>query len=171
LHPRVVEMLLTVARAVHGPGDLLNAPQRHPSRDRVDVPLHDTADRYFTSGESIWSRVLPYWALRWVFLLPILAVWFPAVRLVPEFYQWRGDRIVTGHYAKLRAAEAALLRAKDRKELEAAIAACEDLGREGAIAAHGLPLGRHRDLYQWRQHLALVVSEARARLRELPPQD
>ena len=80
LHPRVIEMLLKVAGAIHGPGDLLSAPLRYPSRDGIDIPLHETAARYFASGESFLSRVLPYWALRWVFLVPLLAVWFPAVR-------------------------------------------------------------------------------------------
>ena len=168
LHPRVVEMLLKVSRAVHSPGDLLNPPQRYPSRDGMDVPLHEAAERYFTSGESFLSRVLPYWALRWAFLVPLLAVWFPAMRLVPEIYEWQGNRVMGRYYAKLREAESSLLRAARRDELQAAIAACEALGREGATLAQTLPVRRQRDMYQWRQHLSLVLNEARDRLRRLP---
>ena len=169
LHPRVVEMLLKVARAVHAPGDLLNPPQRYPSREGMDVPLDETAERYLTTGESFLSRVLPYWSLRWAFLVPLLAVWFPAMRLLPEIYSWKGNRILNGHYGKLRDAEAALLRASGRGELERAIAECEALGREGADLARALPPGRQRDMYQWRQHLAFVLGEARERLQRLPP--
>jgi len=169
LHPRVVEMLLKVAGAIHGPGDLLNAPLRYPSRDGMDIPLHEAAARYFATGESYLSRVLPYWALRWVFLVPLLAVWFPAMRLLPELYAWQGSRIVTRYYAKLRDAESALLAADRREELEAAIAVCEALAREAAVLAQTLPVRRQRDMYEWRLHLALVVNEARERLRHLAP--
>lgn len=167
LHPRVIEMLLKVAKAIHGPGDLLNAPLRYPSRDGVDIPPHETSERYFTSGESFLSRVLPYWALRWVFLVPLLAVWFPAMRLVPEIYQWQGGRVVTRYYARLRDAESALLRAASPADLEGAIAECEALRQEAAVLGQRLPAGRQRDLYLWRQHLALVMEEGRERLRGL----
>ena len=169
LHPRVVEMLLKVAGAVHGPGDLLNAPQRYPSREGMDVPLHETAARYLATGESFLSRVLPYWALRWVFLVPILAVWVPAMRLLPVLYAWQGSRIMTGYYAKLRDAESLLLAADGPEALRAALVACETLAREAAVLAQTVPVRRQRDLYEWRLHLALVVNEARERLRGLPP--
>ncbi len=46
LHPRAVEQILTVAQAVHGTGSLLDPPGRFPTREGVDVPLHDAADSY-----------------------------------------------------------------------------------------------------------------------------
>jgi TRAP transporter TAXI family solute receptor len=168
LHPRVIEMLLDVARAVHGPGDLLNAPRRFPSLEGVDIPLHETAESYLTSGESFLSRTLPYWAFRWVFLVPLLAIWFPALRLLPELYQLRGSRVVSRCYARLHDAEATLLRAECRDDLEAGIAAGEALGREVTALALRLPDRPRRDLYQWRHHLSLVLDEARERLRRMP---
>ena len=54
------------------------------------------------------------------------------------------------------------------EELRAALADCEALGREGAQIARALPPGRQRDMYQWRQHLAFVLGEARERLQRLP---
>ena len=61
---RAVEQILTVAQAVHGAGSLLDPPGRFPTREGVDVPLHDAADSYLARGESFLSRVLPYWAGR-----------------------------------------------------------------------------------------------------------
>src|SRR5262249_38181150 len=113
------------------------------------------------------SRVLPYWALRWVFLVPLLAVWFPAMRLVPEIYQWQGGRVVTRYYARLRDAESAPLRAAGPADLGGAIADFGRLRQEAAVLGERLPAGRQRDLYLWRQHLALVMEEGRERLRGL----
>ena len=171
LHPRVIEMLLRVARAVHGPGDLMNAPHRFPSREGVDVPMHETAESYLVSGESFLSRALPYWAFRWVFLLPLLAVWIPAVRFMQEVYSWRGRRNVVRLYGRLRDAEAGIWRAERREDLEAAIASCEALGREVGLRAPRLPAGSQRDIYQWRQHLILVLVEARRRLSSMRMDD
>ncbi len=88
LHPRVVEQLLTVARDVHGARSLLDPPLRFPTREGVDVPLHEAADSFLARGESFISRVLPYWTLRWVvqgrlILLPLLAVWLPLFKILP----------------------------------------------------------------------------------------
>jgi len=168
LHPRVIEMLLNVARTVHGPGDLLNPPRRFPTLEGVDIPLHETAESYLTSGESFLSRTLPYWAFRWVFLIPLLAVWFPAFRMLPELYQMRGSRVVNRCYGRLHDAEVALLKAECREDLEAGIAAGEALGREVATLGLRLPDHRRRDIYQWRHHLSLVLDDARERLRRMP---
>ncbi len=53
------------------------------------------------------SRVLPYWALRWVvqlrlILLPLVAVWVPLFKILPWVLRWRGNRILERHYALLR---------------------------------------------------------------------
>jgi hypothetical protein len=50
LHPRAVEQILTVAGAVHGPGSLLDPPRLFPTREGVDLPLHDAADSYLARG-------------------------------------------------------------------------------------------------------------------------
>ena len=115
LHPRAVEQILTVAHAVHGAGSLLDPPGRFPTRDGVDVPLHDAADSYLARGESFLSRVLPYWALRWVvqlrvLLLPLIAIWVPLFKILPWLLRWRGNRVLERHYALLRDAEAAVAR-------------------------------------------------------------
>ena len=96
LHPRVVEQILKVAQSIHGPGTLIDPPFRFPSRDGLDIPLHDAAEVYLTQGESFLSRTLPYPLLRWTLILRVLAVslilWIPLVRFLPEVAGWRVDR-------------------------------------------------------------------------------
>lgn len=138
------------------PAVLLDPPGRFPTRDGVDVPLHDAADSYLSRGESFLSRVLPYWALRWVIqlrvlLLPLIAIWVPLFKILPWLLRWRGNRMLERHYALLRDAEAAV----------AAAAGPEALREE---VARRLSLPHQRDVYHCRLHVGLVLNEARDRL-------
>jgi TRAP transporter TAXI family solute receptor len=169
LHPRVVEQLLTVARDVHGRGSLIDSPGRFPTREGVDVPLHEAADSFLTRGESLLSRVLPYWALRWflqlrLLLLPLFAVWVPLFGIMPLLLNWRGNRILHGLYAMLRDAEAEVASANGEAALREVIARIEGLRSRIEVIAQRLPLKHQRDLYHCRLHVSLVLAEARERL-------
>lgn len=175
LHPRVVEQILAVAREVHGSGSLLDPPQRFPTREGVDVPLHEAADSFLTRGESLLSRVLPYWALRWVvqlrlLLLPLLAVWFPLFKILPWLLRWRGNHILERHYALLRDVEARAADAGEADTMREIIAQIETLRGQIEGLARRLPLQHQRDLYHCRLHVALVLAEARDRLQRMEPQ-
>jgi TRAP transporter TAXI family solute receptor len=172
LHPRVVEQVLSVARDVHAAGSLIDPPRAFPTREGVDLPLHVAADSFLQGGESFLSRVLPYWALRWVvqlrvILLPLLAVWVPLFKILPWVLRWRGNRIVERHYAQLREAEGAIVEATDPSSLRAGIARVEALRAQLEQLARRLPLQHQRDVYHCRVHVSLVLAEARDRLRRL----
>ncbi|HEX5531274.1 MAG TPA: TAXI family TRAP transporter solute-binding subunit [Methylomirabilota bacterium] len=172
LHPRVVEQLLSVARDVHAAGSLIDAPRRFPTREGVDVPLHEAADSFLQRGESFMSRVLPYWALRWVVqlrlvLLPLVAVWVPLFKILPWLIRWRGNRILERHYAVLRDLEGAIAGAAGPEALRDGIARLEALRGQIEALARRLPLQHQRDVYHCRVHVSLVLAEARDRLRRL----
>jgi TRAP transporter TAXI family solute receptor len=172
LHPRVVEQVLAVARDVHASGSLLDPPRYFPTREGVDLPLHVAADSFLQSGESFLSRVLPYWALRWVvqlrvILLPLIAVWVPLFKILPWVLRWRGNRILERHYAQLREAEAGIIEASDPPSLRAGIVRVEALRAQLEQVARRLPLQHQRDVYHCRVHVSLVLAEARDRLRRL----
>ena len=174
LHPRAVEQILSVAQGVHGTGSLLDAPGRFPTRDGVDVPLHDAADSYLARGESFLSRVLPYWALRWVIqlrvlLLPLVAIWVPLFKILPWLLRWRGNRVIERHYALLRDAEAAVAGAAAPEALRQEITRLESLRVQIEGLARRLSLQHQRDVYHCRLHVALVLTEARDRLHRLDP--
>jgi TRAP transporter TAXI family solute receptor len=172
LHPRVVEQLLSVAREVHGGGSLIDPPLRFPTREGVDLPLHDAADSFLQRGESFTSRLLPYWALRWVvqlrlILLPLVAVWVPLFKILPWVLRWRGNRILERHYALLRDAETGIDAAAAPEALRAGIARLEVLREQIEGLVRRLPLQHQRDAYQCRVHVSLVLAAARDRLREM----
>jgi TRAP transporter TAXI family solute receptor len=169
INPRLVELVLKVAQAVHGPGDLLDPPLKFPSLEGVDVPINEAAETYLTSGESFLSRNLPYRALRWVLLLkllllPLLAVWLPLLRLAPLIASWRKGRWLKRYYARLRDVEGRLATAQQPDELREGINELEALRGEVQVVSRKLPLQQQQDIYHWRLHVQLILNEALERL-------
>ena len=169
INPRVVELVLKVAQAVNGPGDLIDPPLKFPSLEGVDVPFNEAAETYLTSGESFLSRNLPYKALRWVLLLkllllPLLAVWFPLLRLAPLIASWRKGRWLKRYYTRLRGVEDKLASARWPNELREAINDLEALRGEVQAVSRKLPPQQQQDVYHWRLHVQLILNEALERL-------
>jgi uncharacterized protein len=169
INPRLVELVLKVAQAVHGPGDLLDPPLKFPSLEGVDVPINEAAETYLTSGESFLSRNLPYQALRWVLLLkllllPLLAVWLPLLRLAPLIASWRKGRLLKRYYARLRDVEGRIATARRPDELREGINELEALRGEVQVVSRRLPLQQQQDIYHWRLHVQLILNEALERL-------
>ena len=169
INPRVVELVLKVAQAVHGPGSLIDPPLKFPTLEGMDVPVNEAAETYLTSGESFLSRNLPYRALRWVLLakiliLPLVAIWIPFLRLAPIIANWRRQRWLKRYYAKLRTVETRLATAQWPNELRDGINDLEALRGEVQALSRKLPLQQQQDMYHWRLHVSLLLNEAVARL-------
>ena len=171
LHPRVVEQLLKVAQAVHSSGDLIDPPLRFPTREGVDIPLHEAADIYLTQGESFLSRTLPYSLLRWTLLLRVLIVslilWIPLFRVLPEVARWRVDRQMSRLYGSLREAERRLDAAPDPATLRAGLADLDHLFQMSQPVCDKVPGARQSQVYDWRVHVAFVRARALERLAAL----
>jgi TRAP transporter TAXI family solute receptor len=169
INPRVVELVLKVAQAVHAPGSLIDPPLKFPTLEGMDVPVNEAAETYLTSGESFLSRNLPYQALRWVLLaklllLPLVAIWVPALRLAPMIANWRKQRWIKRYYAKLRDVERRLATAHWPNELRDGITELEALREEVQTLSRKMPLQQQQDVYHWRLHVSLILTEAVARL-------
>ena len=172
LHPRVVEQILKVAQAIHGPGSLIDTPLRFPSLEGVDLPIHHAADVYLRQGESRLSRTLPYPLLRWALLLrllvlPVLLVWFPLFRVLPEVAGWRVNRRLAHLYTALLEVERAIIAADRPDVLRERVNGLDRLLAEMEPRSRKIPAGRQRDVYQWRLHVAMVRTEAEMRLAHL----
>ncbi len=172
LHPRVVEQFLSAARQVHSPGSLIEKPGRFPSLDGLDLPVHETAEAYLRSGESLISRVVPYWALLWVvraqfLIIPILTLWIPFFKILPLLYRYRIGSLLKKHYAALRDVETGIERADSPTGLNEAVQALESLRDDMERLSRKIPAYYQRDVYHWRLHVSMVQDEARARLNEI----
>jgi uncharacterized protein len=172
LHPTVVEQVLKVAQAVHQQGSLLDGPKAFPTLDGVDIPVHEAAETYMKSGESFVSRVLPYWAVRItmqlkIFVLPLLIVWIPALKLVPAIYKMRITMLLKQHYASLREAETNLVHANTAAELRQRLQELENLRKNMEQTSRKVPGHLQNEVYHWRVHTSLVRDEALERLQRL----
>jgi TRAP transporter TAXI family solute receptor len=172
LHPRVVELLLTVAQAVHAPGNRLDEPGKFPSLEGMDLPPHIASEPFLKSGESLLSRMLPYWGVRLVWqaqllILPVLALLLPFWKTLPWIYSYRFNRILMRHYEALREVEARIDHSSDPDELRRCLEALDGLRAELEALSRKLPDHLQRDVYHWRLHVALVRSEGRDRLRRI----
>lgn len=175
INPRVVELVLKVAQAVHSPGSLIDPPLKFPSLDGLDVRVNEAADTYLTSGESFLSRNLPYRALRWVLpfkliILPLVAVWLPLFRIAPMIAAWRKQRWLNRYYDRLREVEDKLATARGPRELRDGINELEALRGEVQAVSGKLPLQQQQDVYHWRLHVSLILNEATERLAGMEAQ-
>jgi TRAP-type uncharacterized transport system substrate-binding protein len=172
LHPRVIEQILIAARAIHAPGSHIDPPNRFPTLEGVDVVIHQTAETYMRSGQSLLTRILPYWGVRLVlqlriFILPLLAVWLPFMKILPMIYNMRVNSLLKRHYAALREAETALLQAKTPEELRQRLNELEHLQTDMEKLSQKVPGRLQSNVYNWRVHVGLVRSEALARLARM----
>jgi TRAP transporter TAXI family solute receptor len=172
LHPQVVEQFLRVAQRLHAPGNLMDPPRRFPTTDYLDLPVHETAETFFATGESFLSRTLPYWTVRWLFLLrlvilPVIIIWLPLVRLLPMLYAWRANRLLRRFYGQLQDIEVRLQQAGGASQVRDGLAALDRLRADVDLLGQRIPAGRQRDTYEWRVHASLVRTEALERLARL----
>jgi hypothetical protein len=150
----------------------LDPPRRFPTLEFMDVPVHETAETFFAVGESFLTRTLPYWTVRWLFLLrlfvlPVILLWLPLVRLLPMIYTWRANRLLRDFYARLQEIEVQLQHAERATQVRDSLTALDRLRGDGDLLSQRVPAARQREAYEWRMHASLVRVEALERLAKL----
>ncbi len=128
----------------------------------------------YRSGESLISRLVPYWAMHWVvraqfLILPLLTLWIPFFKILPLLYRYRIGTLLKKHYAALRDVETGIERADSPSELRSAIQALETLRDDMERLSRKIPAYYQQDVYHWRLHVSMVQDEARNRLEEGGP--
>jgi TRAP transporter TAXI family solute receptor len=172
LHPGVVEQVLKTAQSIHQQGSLLDGPKAFPTLDGLDLPVDEAAETYMKSGESLLSRVLPYWAVRLVvqlkiFVLPLILVWVPAFKVLPALYQMRINTLLKRHYSELREVETGLVQATTPEELRERLHELDTLRKDMEQISRKVPGLYQREVYHWRLHISLVRNEALERLERM----
>jgi TRAP transporter TAXI family solute receptor len=172
LHPGAVEQVLMAAKRIHGRAGLITSNISFPTLEAMDVPVHQTAEAYVQSGESLTTRILPYWGVWLVFklkllLLPLLVVWLPFFRILPMLYRFRINRLLRRHYLVLRDVEDKIVKSTDPEEIRGHVKTLDDLRHMLENVSRKVPTHLQINVYQWRLHVAHVRAEAVERLWRL----
>jgi hypothetical protein len=167
LHPALSYLLLEAARHVHSRPNLFARPNEFPSPQGIDFPLAEEADRYFKNGRPFLQRYLPFWAANFVqrlvlLLIPIVAILFPLLKLLPAFIAWRHERIIYRHYGDLMMIERRLGAAIDaRASTEPELRKLAEL--EAIIEQMEPPVDVRDKAYDLRQHIQWVRARFQTR--------
>ncbi|MCH2038575.1 MAG: TAXI family TRAP transporter solute-binding subunit [Rickettsiales bacterium] len=159
LHPALIALLMQAAEEVHGGGDLLGEAGQFPSKLFVDFSLDASAERYFNYGPPLLQRYLPFWAAVLVnqlkvFLIPIIALMIPLMRILPPLYRWRVRSRIYRWYRDLREIEDKLsgeLSSEERLSLATELDALQQ-----DVMQQPAPLSYTDELYHLRGHIKLV---------------
>ena len=171
LHPALIYLLLEAASEVHGAPGLFHNAGEFPSAVATDFPLSEEAQRYYKTGRPFLQRYLPYWLANLVqrmlvFLVPIIGVLVPVLRLLPSMVNWRRQQRINRWYGELKFLELdldarELGRDLSREQLAKHITRLEEI--DEAARYMRMPLDFSDRVYTLRQHIDFV----RARLAAL----
>ncbi len=93
LHPALCDVLLEVAKEVHGKASLLQKRGEFPAPLEHEFTLSEDALRYYKSGKGfVYRTIEPFWVANvvnrvLVVFVPALLVLIPAIRFLPFLYR------------------------------------------------------------------------------------
>ena len=158
-HPALVPLLLATATQIHRRGDELSDPGEFPSESYCDFPLSDDAKRFFTSGQPVLQRLLPFWLASLVdrakvMLIPLVMLMMPLVRAAPPLLRWRTRRKIYLWYSDLRDIDQRLVSGLSSAELDQELARLNEI--EHQVAYVDVPLSYMEEFYHLRTHLDML---------------
>lgn len=110
LHPAIQYLLLNAAVEIHSPPGIFQKAGQFPAAEAVDLPLSEEAQRFYKSGRPVLQAYLPFWLAALVerFLVvfvPALVLLYPALRLVPQGYDWLMQSKIRRLYDEMKSIE------------------------------------------------------------------
>ena len=173
IHPDLVRLLLAAASRVHRRGGPLEAEGAFPSDRFVELPLHDQARRYLTSGPPWLERVLPFWAAGLLdrtalVVLPMLTLLLPFFGLIVPLMDRRHRGRIARCYAEVRACDQQC-DGLTLDDLDRRIARMRELDRE--VTHLNLPVLYIGETYNLKIHIGILLRRLEKRRRALttPP--
>jgi TRAP-type uncharacterized transport system substrate-binding protein len=169
LHPALQYLLLQAAFEIHSAPGVFYRSGRFPAPEAIDLPLSIQARTFYKSDRPFLYRVLPYWLAGLgerllILLLPLFAVVFPLVQLVPRVYSSVIQGRIFRLYGELNLLEAEL-------EALAPDAPTQDLAMQlDQLARRAnrlrVPLGYAQRLFIVKSHILMAQQKLEKRRRD-----
>jgi hypothetical protein len=110
LHSSIQYLLLNAAVEIHSQAGIFQKAGQFPAAESVDLPLSDEAQRFYKSGRPVLQAYLPFWMAAMVerFLVvfvPVLVLLYPALKLLPQAYDWLMQSKILRLYDEMRLIE------------------------------------------------------------------
>jgi TRAP-type uncharacterized transport system substrate-binding protein len=162
LHPALTDLLIEAGIETHGRASLLQNAGQFPSTAIHSFPIGTEAARYYKSGRSFAYRYLPFWLASLftralVIIVPIFVVVIPALRYVPQLYNWRVKSRIYRRYGELMAIEREALTDLSAERRAALLERVDEIER--ATIAVKMPGSHGESLYRLRELLHFVRAE------------
>jgi TRAP transporter TAXI family solute receptor len=159
LHPALSDLLIETAREVHGGASLLQRAGEFPAPLEHDFRISEDARRFYSSGKGFIYRSLPFWLATLVdrtlvFLVPVVVLLIPGMKMVPKFYNWRVRSRIYRVYGKLIALERSMLSQPAPEEREEMLKQLDDIETE--VNQMTMPLAFADQFYVLRDHIGFV---------------
>ena len=169
-HPALAELLLIEARKIHGYAGIFEEAGAFPSRQYLEFPIAEPAQRFFDSGPSFLRRYLPFWAANLIdrlkiMLLPLVALGYPLFRIGLPTYNWRMRWRINRWYKALQAIERNFEPGASREELVRRLAELEALDHK--VRRLVMPVAYGNPLYSLRLHIIMLRDELRDAVEEV----
>jgi hypothetical protein len=159
LHPALSDLLIEAAQQVHGKATLLQKAGEFPAPLEHEFPVSDDARRYYKSGKSFLYRTLPFWVASLtdrilIFLVPVVLLLLPGLRVLPSLYSWRIRSRIYRWYGQLLAVERGALADIAHADRRALLARLDEI--EAAVNRIKVPVAYADQLYVLREHVNFV---------------
>lgn len=159
LHPALSDLLIETAREVHGGASLLQQAGEFPAPLEHEFRISEDARRFYSSGKGFFYRILPFWLASLVdrtlvFLVPIIVLLIPGLKMVPKAYSWRIRSRTYRWYGKLITIERSILSRPTPEERERILKQLDDIETE--VNKMKVPLAFADQFYVLRDHIGFV---------------
>jgi hypothetical protein len=110
IDPAIQYLLLQAAVEVHSAPGIFRAAGEFPASESIGLPLSPYARDFYKRELPFLQRHLPFWLAVLIqrpilWLIPLVVVLFPVLRLAPVVYEWAEKRRVYKLYAELKRLE------------------------------------------------------------------
>jgi len=166
LHPALSDLLLEVAREVHGKAGLLQKRGEFPAPLEHEFPISEDARVYYKSGMGFFYRTFhSFWLASMlnrllVAVVPLALVLIPAIRLLPVAYRWRIQLQIYRCYRPLLRLERDAAGPLSRERVQDLLSRLDEI--EDIVDQLRVPASFADQFYVLRGHIAFVRQRLKA---------
>ena len=166
LNPALCDLLLEVAKEVHGKAGLMQRRGEFPAPLEQEISLSADALSYYKSGKGFFYRtVRSFWLASLlnrilVAIVPLLLVVFPAMRFFPVVYRWSIQLRIYRCYRPLLRLERNASATLTKEQVQDLLRQLDEI--EESVNHLKMPVSFAYQFYALRGHLAFVRERLKA---------